>query len=116
MTMRNNHTTVTSSSGNIFADLGLPNADEHLFKAQIVAIIDASIRGRQLTQAAAAQRMGLKQPDVSKLLKGRYEGFSLERLFYFLMMLGHELKLEVAEAPANDDYAPGHLRLAHCGV
>lgn len=113
--MRNDHdhTSVTSSSGNIFADLGLPGADEHLFKAQIVAIIDASIRSRGLTQAAAAQRMGLKQPDVSKLLKGRYDGFSLDRLFYFLMMLGHELSLEV-KPPANDDFAPGHLRLAHC--
>ena len=114
--MRNdqNHDTVRSGSGNIFADFGLPNADEHLFKAQIVAIIDASIRGRGFTQAEAAQRMGVKQPDVSKLLRGRYDGFSIERLFGFLQALGHDLRVEVAAAPANDDYAPGQLHLAHC--
>lgn len=107
------NSTVTPGSGNIFADLGLPDAAEHLFKAQIVAIIDASIRSRCLTQAAAAKRMGLKQPDVSRLLRGRSEGFSLERLFGFLLALGHELKLEVSAPPANNDYAPGHFRLAH---
>ncbi len=58
------------SSGNVFADLGLPNADEHLVKAGLVVKIDRTIRQRALSQAAAAKVMGIDQPKVSAMLGG----------------------------------------------
>ncbi|WP_316232718.1 helix-turn-helix transcriptional regulator [Bradyrhizobium sp. SZCCHNPS2010] len=109
-----NDMTVKRSSGNIFADIGLPNAENHLVKAQIVVAVGNLIRSQNLTQAAAAEKMGLKQPDVSKLLDGRFEGFSLERLIGFLLALGNDVTIEFG--PSNDNNAPtgkGHLKLAH---
>jgi predicted XRE-type DNA-binding protein len=76
-----------------------------------VAAIGNLIRSQRLTQAAAAEKMGLKQPDVSKLPDGRFEGFSLERLIGFLLVLGNDVTIDIG--PTNDNYAPGHLRLAH---
>jgi predicted XRE-type DNA-binding protein len=100
---------VKRSSGNIFADLGLPEADKLRVKAQIVAAISNQIRNQGLTQTAAAVRMGLKQPDVSKLLDGRFEGFSMERLLGFLLALGNDVTIGVE--PANETHAP-RLKLA----
>ena len=83
------------SSGNVFADLGLPNADEHLIKAGLVVRIDRIIRQRKLTQAAAAQLMGIDQPKVSAMLAGRFRGYSVERLMRFLVALGHDVEIVV---------------------
>jgi predicted XRE-type DNA-binding protein len=104
---------VKRGSGNIFADIGLPDAEKHLVKAQIVVAIGNLIRNQDLTQAAAARKMGLKQPDVSKLLDGRLEGFSLERLIGFLLALGNDVTIEFG--PTNDNVATGRgrLRLTH---
>jgi predicted XRE-type DNA-binding protein len=62
-------------SSNVFADLGLPDAGEHLIKAALVVKIDRTIRQRHLTQAAAAQLMGIDQPKVSGMLAGRFRGY-----------------------------------------
>lgn len=86
---------VESSSGNVFADLGLPEAHEHLAKAGLVVKIDRTIRQRQLTQAAAAQLMGIDQPKVSAMLAGQFRGYSLERLMRFLVALGHDVEIVV---------------------
>jgi predicted XRE-type DNA-binding protein len=83
---------VTRGSGNIFADLGLPNADEHMLKARVVMFITALIEELELTQQGAAKRMGIRQPDVSKLLRGRFAGFSLERLLGFVRALGSDIE------------------------
>ncbi|MEZ0221443.1 helix-turn-helix domain-containing protein [Tardiphaga sp. 1201_B9_N1_1] len=88
----------TKSSGNVFADLGLPNADEHLIKAEIVLGIAARIKSKGLTQAQASKLIGLAQPDVSKLLRGQFSGYSYERLFGFLVALGERVKIEVSDA------------------
>jgi predicted XRE-type DNA-binding protein len=109
-----NDMTVKRSSRNIFADIGLPDSENHLVKAQIVIAVGNLIKSQNLTQTAAAAKMGLKQPDVSKLLDGRFEGFSLERLIGFLLALGNDVTIEVG--PSNDNNAPtsgGRLRLAH---
>src|ERR1043165_267761 len=95
---------VKRSSGNIFADIGLPNAEDHLVKAQIVVAIGNLIRNQKLTQTAAAKKIGLKQPDVSRLLDGRFEGFSLERLIALLLALGSDVTIEVGRS--NDGAAP----------
>ena len=60
-------------SGNIFADLGLPNAEEHLLKASLVVQLHRFIKARKLTQVAAAKLIGVKQPDLSNILRGHYQ-------------------------------------------
>jgi predicted XRE-type DNA-binding protein len=82
-------------SGNVFADLGLPDAGEHLIKAGLVVKIDRTIRQRRLTQAAAAQLMGIDQPKVSAMLAGQFRGYSVERLMRFLVALGHDVEIVV---------------------
>jgi predicted XRE-type DNA-binding protein len=104
---------VKKSSGNVFADLRLPDADTLLLKAQIVATIGNLIRAQGLTQDAAAKKMGLKQPDVSRLLDGRVDGFSLERLLGLLVALGQRVTIESIEV-ANENNEPGpRLVFAH---
>ena len=83
------------SSGNLFADLGLANAGEHLVKAGLVLKIDRTIQQRDLTQAAAAQLMGIDQPKVSAMLAGQFRGYSVERLMRFLVALGHDVEIVV---------------------
>jgi predicted XRE-type DNA-binding protein len=83
------------SSGNIFADIGLPNADEHLIKAKLVLKIDALLRARGLKQVEAAELFGVKQPDVSKMLRGDFRQFSVERLLRFLVALGQDVEIVV---------------------
>jgi predicted XRE-type DNA-binding protein len=91
---------ITRGSGNIFSDLGLPDADAHMLKARVVIFIKALIEQRQLSQTEAAKLMGLAQPDVSKLLRGRFEGFSLERLLEFVRALGSDVEIKV-KSPAK---------------
>src|SRR5438270_2658786 len=83
------------STGNVFADLGLPDAAEHLIKAGLVARIDRVVRERKLTQAAAAELMGIDQPKVSAMLAGQFRGYSVERLMRFLVALGHDVEIVV---------------------
>ncbi len=71
----------TRSSGNVFADLGLPDADERMLKAQLAVQIRRFIEAKGWTQTEAAAAVGLDQPKVSHLLRGRLAGFSVERLF-----------------------------------
>jgi predicted XRE-type DNA-binding protein len=77
-------------SCNIFADIGLPNAQEHLVKAQLVYKIDGLMKALCLKQVAAAKLFGVKQPDVSKMLRGDFRQFSVERLLRFLVALGQD--------------------------
>lgn len=82
-------------SGNVFADLGLADADEHLLKAGLVVRIARIIRDRKLTQAAAAQCLGIDQPKVSAMLAGQFRGYSVERLMRFLVALGQNVEIVV---------------------
>jgi len=82
-------------SGNVFADLGLADAGEHLIKAGLVVKIDRTIRRRRLTQTAAAQLLGIDQPKVSAMLAGQFRGYSVERLMRFLVALGHDVEIVV---------------------
>lgn len=87
--------TMTESSGNVFADLGLDMPQEHYVKAHLVILITKMIEAQGLTQAQAATKIGLKQPDVSKLLRGKFEGFSLERLLNFVRALGSDIEIKI---------------------
>lgn len=83
------------SSGNVFADLGLADAKEHLIKASLVLKIGRIIGQRGLTQTAAAKALGIDQPKVSAMLAGQFRGYSVERLMRFLVALGQDVEIVV---------------------
>jgi predicted XRE-type DNA-binding protein len=87
------------SSGNVFADLGIPNPEEALAKAEIVRQIHKTIKKKRLTQTKAAKILGISQPKVSRLLRGHFENFSLERLFRFLNKLGQDIQISISSEP-----------------
>jgi predicted XRE-type DNA-binding protein len=93
--------TVEEGTGNVFADLGLPDAEEALAKAQLASAITDIIEERQLTQGAAARVLGTTQPKVSNLVRGRLEGFSLERLARFLNTLDRDVEIRVRPRPRS---------------
>lgn len=88
-------------SGNVFADLGVPNPEEALAKAELASKIANLIRDRRLTQAKAAKLLGIDQPKVSNLLRGHLTGFSIERLLRFLLLLGQDVRITVEAAPPH---------------
>src|SRR5437667_11589785 len=83
------------SCGNVFADLGLPNPEELLAKAELAHRIHVLIKQRKLTQRKAAELLGIDQPKVSTLNRGRLEGFSTERLFRFLNLLDQNVEITI---------------------
>ena len=87
--------TLTRGSANVFADIGVPDADTHLLKAQLVQRIGALIEAAGLTQVEAAQRMDMSQPDLSKMLSGKFRPVSIERLMRCLVALGQNVTIEV---------------------
>jgi predicted XRE-type DNA-binding protein len=94
--------TVTRGSGNIFADLGLPNADEHMLKARVVMFIARTIEQLGLTQQAAAKRMGISQPDVSNMIRGQFEHASLDRLLRYAQALGTDVEIKMKRADQHE--------------
>ena len=98
------------SSGNVFADLDLPKADELLVKAELAAKIIQETERRRLTQSQAAAILGIDQPKVSALKQGRLSGFSIERLLRFLLLLGRDIEIIVKENPRSRSAAK--LRVA----
>jgi predicted XRE-type DNA-binding protein len=96
-------------SGNVFKDLGIPNAEEHLVKAQLVFKIDSIMKDRGLKQAKAADLLGIKQPDVSKMLRGDFKQFSVERLLRFLVALNQDVKIVVTPHRGRGDAAALHV-------
>ena len=89
---------VRTGSTNVFADLGLPNPEERLLKAQLMHAINAEIRRRALTQEAAAALVDLKQPELSRIANGRGSGFSTDRLIEVLRHLGRDIEVVVSNA------------------
>jgi predicted XRE-type DNA-binding protein len=95
------------SSGNIFADLGMPNSDEMLMKAELVRQITEILSQRKLNQVQAAEVLGIDQPKVSALMRGKLTGFSTERLFRFLNALGCDVKIVVKKQKLESPAAAG---------
>ena len=89
---------IEESSGNVFADLGLNNPEELLAKAQLVQRICDIIAERKLTQVRAARLLGIDQPKVSALMRGKLDGFSTDRLFRFLNALGSDVDIVIRPA------------------
>lgn len=88
-------------SGNVFADLGLPDAEELKAKALLTIEIIQIIQARGLKQAEAAEIMGTDQPKVSQLTRGKLDGFSMERLYRFLNALGRDVEIVVRPKPKS---------------
>jgi predicted XRE-type DNA-binding protein len=108
-------TRITKSSGNVYADLGLKNPEEHALKAELVRRIAAVMKEEELTQTAAADRLGVAQPDVSKMLRGHFRQFSVERLMRFLVALGQDVQIVVRPAPAARRSKAAHLTVTTGG-
>jgi len=96
-------------SGNIFTDIGLPNPEEHLLKAQLVVQLGLLIKARKLTQTAAAKRLGVKQPDLSNILRGRFRGYSVERLMR--MLTAFDQDIDIVVRPRKKRGKPGRIAL-----
>lgn len=99
---------IEPGSGNVFADLGRPDAETQLLKAELVTRIDRIIRERRLTQARAAELLGLSQPDVSRLLRGSFRDYSVERLLRLMTILGRDVEIVIRKAGAG---RPGRLSI-----
>lgn len=106
--MRTRGVKIERGSGNVFADLGFPDAETHLLKAELVTRIDRIIRQRGLKQVEAAKLLGLSQPDVSRLMRGDFREFSMERLFRLLNALGRDVNISIRNAKAGN---PGQLNV-----
>jgi len=90
---------IRPSRENVFADLHLPDADDLPIQAELTRLIYLRVKELGLTQVETAARLGLKQPDVSKLMNGRHSGFSAERLFRFLNALGQDIQIVIRQKP-----------------
>ena len=99
---------VQRSSGNVFADLGLPDADKLKIKSGLVIEIRKAMRQQRLTQQEAAKRMGITQPKVSDMMRGDFSNLSERKLMDCLNRLGYDIEIKVR--PASDPV--GHLMLA----
>jgi len=93
---RANTKKVEIGSGNVFADLGFEDSEERLLKAKLATKIGQLIEKKGWTQAQTAERTGLDQPKVSRLLRGQLSGFSADRLFAVLNRLGHSVEVRIS--------------------
>lgn len=100
---------VEHSSGNVFADLGLPNPEEHLVKATIALAIAKTIRERKLTQEHAGTILGLAQPKVSNLIRGELDKFTLDRLLRYMRKLDYDVTISFAPKPKSREAAVIHV-------
>jgi predicted XRE-type DNA-binding protein len=103
-----NDTTIHQSSGNVFADLGIKNADEYMAKSELAAEILRIVQRRRLTQAEAAKLLGIRQPKVSDLLRGRLDGFSTDRLLRCITRLGYDVQIKLSKARPHTQ---GHVEI-----
>lgn len=99
--------TLEVGSRNVYADLGFPDADEMLVKAQLVSKISEILEERGYSQTEAARRLGLPQPKLSKLLRGQFRGISERKLMNCLTRLGKDIDIVVREP--NRGRKVGHV-------
>ncbi|WP_217987820.1 helix-turn-helix domain-containing protein [Halomonas salipaludis] len=100
---------IDTGSTNVYADLGMPDAEEMLIKAQLAAKIGEIIKRRRLTQTKAAELMGIPQPKVSALLRGQFRGISEAKMLEAIARLGRDVKIVIG--PSRRRSSPGHVEL-----
>jgi predicted XRE-type DNA-binding protein len=98
---KRNKTAITPSSGNVFADLQLADADEKHTKVRLAVTINQIIERARLSQSAAADALKINQPKISALANYRLNGFSVERLMNFLNALGQDVEIVIRKAPGR---------------
>jgi len=101
---------IEPSSGNVFADLGLPDAAELDTKVRLAVELNRVIEARALSQVAAAKLLGITQPKVSALKGYKLDGFSVERLMKFLTALGRDVEIRITAGARRR--APGRIHVA----
>ncbi|KNX79649.1 MULTISPECIES: helix-turn-helix domain-containing protein [Pseudomonas] len=92
---------IEQGSGNVYADLNYPDADEMLVKARLASKICSIIKARHLTQMQAAQILGLPQPKVSEMIRGKFRGISESKMIDCLARLGRDVQIVVKAAPRS---------------
>jgi predicted XRE-type DNA-binding protein len=92
---------ITKGSGNVFTDLGFANPQEHQMKADLVLRLSVIMKERGHTQLKTAKIIGLGQADLSKLLRGQFRGYSLNRLLGFIMALDNDIEIIIKKRPTN---------------
>ena len=102
-------TAIRRGSANIFADLGFPDADMHLLKAQLMNCVQDTIRDRKLTRTEAARVTGISQPDLSRMLKGQFRDISVEHILRVLAKLGCEVNIVIKPQGRKRAFAPIRL-------
>jgi len=100
-------TEVYEGDPNIFAEIGVPEPETHLLKAKLVVEIMRLVRKRELTQAKAGELMGISQPEVSRLFKGHFREYSVERLMGFLTAFDRDV--EIVVRPREADSGKGQI-------
>ena len=100
---------VHRGSGNVFADLGFGDAEDMQLRADLVQQMREIIAHRKITQLVAAELLGINQPDLSALLRGRLTKYSLARLLKFMTTLDRDVKIVVQAKPRN---RPARITLA----
>lgn len=98
---KNRTDAIVRGSGNVFADLGLPDAEERQTKLRLAYALNTIIDAQRLTQGVAAQRLGLNQPKVSALRNYKLEGFSVERLMTLLNALDRDIEIVIRKKPRS---------------
>lgn len=106
--MNNNEQPVRVSE-NIFADLGIEDAEEELQKAQLAHAIRAIIQANGLTQEEAARKMGTSQPKVSQIMGGKLAGFSSDRLLHYVRSLECDIEIRITRRPADRERSITHI-------
>lgn len=101
---------VTPSTGNVFQDLGLPDAEELLIKSNLAMKISKIIEKRHLSQKEAAALLGVPQPKISMIQHGKLRGFSLEKLCHFLTLLGRDVDIVIKNRKKD---GVGHMRVTY---
>ena len=99
---------IQESSGNVFADLGIEDSEEFLAKSELAVRIQRIVEAQGWTQVEAARRLGIRQPKLSALFRGRLDGFSTDRLFAFLTKLGCDIEIKVSTPHASQS---GHVQV-----
>jgi predicted XRE-type DNA-binding protein len=110
--MSNKNKLLHRGSGNVYKDLGFPNAEEMQAKAMLVSKLLSIIEKKNWTQAEAAKILGITQPKISLLKRGQFSGFSMEKLIYFLNKLNQDVKIVIKEKPFSLKHV-GHVSVVY---